>query len=159
MALIQTRGNVNVYVRQPPASPTAFAAADKLVASQIYELSTTINGDSFEFGGYGALYKNRVADIKDFTVSFKYDVDPADTLLSTLLARWNSTDRKADILIVAGDVPAAGAKNIAAWGRFVLTAFTLETNLPGLVRVSLSAGVADGSTINLAINQTALPSL
>lgn len=159
MAKIQTRQNVKVYVKAPGGTPAAFAAGDLLVMDQVYDLNTTINGESFEFGGYGAAYKNRVADVKDFTLSFSYDADPDDTKLSTLVARWNSSDRKLDVLAGAGDAPGVSAKNVFVWGRFVMTEFSLQYPMPGIVRVNVSASVADGSTINLALNQTTFPSL
>lgn len=159
MAKIPTRGKIHVFLKAPASSPAAFSASDELPQNLVDAVQPTANGRSFEYDTFGDTGINRVADIQDLQIQITALVDPSDPIVQLLYDRWNSGDRLIDALVIAGDLPATGASNVAVWARMVIEQFTLNTPRPGLAQLQVQLSAGDGNTIGHGYNLDAYPSI
>lgn len=154
---IQTRGKIRLYAKTPAATPTAFASGDAV--SGLMELTSSATSDSFDWSTYDQSATFRVADLKDSQITATFVADPDDTSQGVFRTAYESVERTVDLLIVRGDEPAASAKNIVTYGTYVISEFSYDQPLPGVVQINATFDVADGATYTEAVNEVAFPSL
>lgn len=158
MGTINNRKNLHLYLKVPGSSAVAFAAGDELPATLLDALNPSGNGNSFQFDTYGSDGVNRVPDLRDLTIQFTALVDPDDPIISRIITAWEG-DRYLDALVVAGDAPATGAKNLVTYARMAISNLTPAFPKPGLAQIQVSLEASDGTTIATALNAEAFPSL
>lgn len=154
---IQTRGKIAVYAKAHTATPAAFVAGDRL--SGVMEVTTSATSESFDWSTYDQAATFRVADLKDSQITMTLVADPDDTSQGVFRTAYASVERTLDILVVRGDAPAAAAKNIVTYGTYVISEFSYDQPLPGVVQSNVTLDIADGATYVEDVNAVAFPSL
>lgn len=146
-----------MYAKAHTGTPAAFAAGDKV--SGLMEVTTTATSETFDWSTYDQLATFRVADLKDSQITATIVADPDDTSQGVFRTAYASAERIVDVLIVRGDAPAASASNIVTYGTYVISEFSYDQPLPGVVQSNVTLDVADGATYTEAVNVVAFPSL
>lgn len=152
-----TIGNVRVYVKTPGASPTAFAATDQVPAALLVDnIPVTQSASTMDFQTWASSAISRIVNQKDSTINLSVVLDPADDSAATW---FQAVGVEKDVLVVIGDVPAAGAKNLVLYGRYVVTSMETPNAIDGFLRADIQMTLSEGSTLTTAANVTAFPSL
>lgn len=151
--------NTKVYVKTASTTPTAFASDDLIPQGIVTEVTPELSGESVEFETYASINLSRIASSRDFSLALTLIYDPNDTALDKFINAFNSQDRLLDVLLVVGDEPNTGAKNLAVYGRMVVESISVNTPSRNIVTVSAQLRLADGATLVLARDVTDFPSL
>lgn len=151
--------NVRVYAKTPGASPAAFTAADLVPLGVVQEVSAEVSGESLTFNTFATLATYRIPTGKDFSLTLRLVYDPADTAKTKFLNAFNSASQTLDVLLVIGDTPATGAKNLCIYGRMIVESVSPVVEARGIIATNVSLRLADGATLTIAENVTSFPSV
>lgn len=151
--------NTKVYVKTASPTPTAFTSANLIPQGILTEVAPELSGESVEYETYASINRSRIASSRDFSLTLTLTYDPNDTALDKLINAFNSQDRLLDVLLVVGDEPKTGAKNLAVYGRMAVESISVNTPSRNIVTVRAQLRLADGATLVLARDVTAFPSL
>lgn len=151
--------NTKVYVKTTSPTPTAFTSANLIPQGILTEVAPELSGESVEYETYASINRSRIASSRDFSLTLTLTYDPNDTALNKFINAFNSQDRLLDVLLVVGDEPKTGAKNLAVYGRMAVESISVNTPSRNIVTVRAQLRLADGATLVLARDVTAFPSL
>lgn len=151
--------NTKLYVKAPGTTPTAFAAGDLVPQNLVTNISANVSRSTVDYESYATTNTNRIAMSRDFTLSLTLVYELSDTTIAKFLNAFQSAEGTLDVLLLIGDTPATGAKNLAVYGRMVVSRFNQNPPSRNIVTVEVELQLANGATLNVAQDITAYPSL
>lgn len=151
--------NVHVYAKTPGATPAAFATGDLIPQNMLQEVSAEVSGESLTFDTFATLAVSRIPTTKDFSLTLRLVYDPNDAAKTKFLNAFNSASQLIDVLLVIGQPPNTGAKNLCIYGRMLVEAFSPTTEAKAVVTQQVTLRLADGATLTIAENVTSMPTL
>lgn len=154
--MLKARGNTHVYIK-PSGSPSAFVAGDKV--ANLTGLTPNVNNQPIETDTYDQAAASRMYGANQASFQFSHYFAPGHVGMGRLVSAFQA-QTFVDALVVWGTTPQGGAQNLAMWGKFMVSQPPIpQGDIGSMLVANVACELADGTSLNVALNLTSFPTI